>query len=285
MNLAPLTTVLALAVSTSSAAAQSPSSVESRLESWALHQEMAEASPMREVPWVAVGPTFQGGRIEAIAWPAQDPDTIYLGIGSGGVFKTTDAGEQWQPIFDEQSTTAIGSIAVAPSDPNIVWVGTGETHPSGTSFPGMGVFKSEDGGTTWRNMGLHDSHHVSALVVHPKDPNIVYVSSMGHHRSNNAERGIFKSTDGGKTWASVLFISDSVATVDLVIDPFDVSTLYASSWDRRGDGSGIYRSIDEGANWTRLTEGLPAGADTGRVAIDVSRSQLIHSRIRIKYFK
>jgi photosystem II stability/assembly factor-like uncharacterized protein len=273
MNLALLTRVLTLLVGLSSAPAQEPSSVASRLESWAQHQEMAQESPLRATPWVAVGPTFQGGRIEAIAWPQQDPDTVYLGVGSGGVFKTTDAGEHWKPIFDEQSTTAIGSIAVAPSDPKIVWVGTGETHPSGTSFPGMGIFKSEDAGASWRNMGLHDSHHISAIVVHPEDPNVVYASSMGHHRSNNVERGIFKSTDGGKTWKSVLFISDSVATVDLVMDPFNTSVLYASTWDRRGDGSGIYRSNDSGENWTRLTEGLPAGADTGRVAIDLSRSQ------------
>jgi photosystem II stability/assembly factor-like uncharacterized protein len=253
--------------------AQEPSSVASRLEAWAQHTKMAQASPMRETPWVAVGPTFQGGRIEAIAWPQQDPGTIYLGVGSGGVFKTTDAGEHWKSIFDEQSTTAIGSIAVAPSDPNIVWVGTGETHPSGTSFPGMGIFKSEDGGATWRNMGLHDSHHVSAVVVHPEDSDVVYASSMGHHRSKNDERGIFKSSDGGKTWSKVLFLSDSIATVDLVLDPFDSKLLYASTWDRRGAGSGIYQSKDEGKNWTRLTEGLPAGADTGRVAIDVSHSQ------------
>jgi photosystem II stability/assembly factor-like uncharacterized protein len=254
-------------------AAQEPTSAEARLQAWAQHQEMAEASPLKQTPWVAVGPTFQGGRIEAIAWPAQDPDTIYLGVGSGGVFRTTDAGEHWQPIFDEQSTTAIGSIAVAPSAPNIVWVGTGETHPSGTSFPGMGIFKSEDAGATWRNMGLHDSHHISAIVVHPNQPEIVYASSMGHHRSSNEERGIFKTTDGGKTWSRVFHISDSIATVDLVMDPYDADSLYTTTWDRRGAGSGIYRSEDAGANWERLTEGLPAGADTGRVAIDLSRSQ------------
>lgn len=252
---------------------QGPSTAEERLTAWEQHQQMAVESPLRDTPWLAVGPSFCGGRIEAIAWPHGEKDTLYLGIGSGGVFKTTDGGESWESLFDREATTAIGSIAVAKSDPDIVWVGTGETHPSGTSFAGMGIYKSTDAGATWSNMGLRDSHHISAVVVHPDDADVVYASSMGHHRSRNEERGVFKTTDGGKTWQRVFHISDRVSTVDLVMDPFDHDVLYTSTWDRRGDGSGIYRSADAGKNWERLTEGLPAGEDTGRVAIDASRSE------------
>ena len=250
--------------------AQQATSPEARRASWELHERMARESPFKELEWRSVGPKFQGGRIEAIAWPAEDPQTVYVGVGSGGVFKTTDEGKTWTPLFDDQSTTAIGSIAVAPTEPQTVWVGTGETHPSGTSFPGSGIFKSTDGGATWKNKGLDDSHHIARVIVDPEDADVVYAGVMGHHRSSNETRGVYKTCDGGETWERVLFMSDSVGIVDLVMDPLDRSTLYAASWDRRGDGSAIHKSVDAGATWTVLKSGLPEGQDTGRIGLHLS---------------
>lgn len=259
--------------------AQGATSAETRRASWLQHERMARALPFGPLDWRAVGPTFQGGRIEAIAWHPLLPKTLYLGVGSGGVFKTSDEGRSWRPIFDGESTTAIGSIAVAPRDPNLVWVGTGETHPSGTSFPGSGIFKSTDAGATWQNMGLHDSHHIARVLVDPVDSDTVYAGVMGHHRSRNEERGVFKTTDGGKTWKRVLFVDDSTGVVDLVLA--GRNTLYASTWDRRGSGSGIHKSVDGGATWELLESGLPAGQDRGRIALDVSPAQqdLVHALV------
>ena len=260
--------------------AQTATSPESRRASWAQHERTARESGFRDLAWRAVGPKFQGGRIEAIAWPPNQPKTIYLGIGSGGVFKTTDVGRTWRSIFDRQSTTAIGSIAVAPTEPDTVWVGTGETHPSGTSFPGSGIFKSTDGGASWRNMGLHDSHHIARVIVDPRDANTVYAGVMGHHRSRNEERGVFKTTDGGKTWKRVLFISNATGVVDLVMDPSNRSTLFAATWDRRGVNSGIHKTVDAGTTWQQLKTGLPKGRDTGRIGLDVSHgSGLIYALV------
>jgi photosystem II stability/assembly factor-like uncharacterized protein len=253
--------------------AQEPTTPQQRMQAWEQHQQMAQDSPFRDLRWREAGPKFQGGRIEAMAWPEQQPQTIYLGIGSGGVFKTSNGGRTWTSLFDQESTTAIGSVAVAPSDPETVWVGTGETHPSGTSFAGTGIFKSTDGGGTWQNMGLHDSHHIARVLIDPQDSNTVYAGVMGHHRSNNGQRGVYKTIDGGKSWQQMLFISDSVRVVDLVMDPLDSTTIYAAIWDPRGDQSGLNKSVDAGKTWTKLSNGLPPGADTGRIGFDVSRTQ------------
>ncbi len=250
--------------------AQEATTAKARRQAWAQHQRMAAESPFGKLRWRAAGPKFQGGRIEAIAFPPRQLNTIYLGVGSGGVFKTTDRGRTWEAIFEDQSTTAIGSLAVAPTEPKTIWVGTGETHPSGMSFPGTGIFKSTDGGTTWRNMGLHDSHHIARVIVDPKDPNTVYAGVMGHHHSRNNERGVFKTTNGGATWRRVLFVNDSTGVVDLVLDPHDRSTLYAAAWNRRGPGSGIHKTTDAGKTWKKLSGGLPPARDTGRISIDLS---------------
>ena len=266
------TTLLLLACSCS-LVAQEATTAKARLRAWAQHERMARESPFRDLRWRAAGPKFQGGRIEAIAFPPRQLNTIYLGVGSGGVFKTTDGGRTWRAIFDDQSTTAIGSLAIAPTKPETIWVGAGETHPSRISFPGTGIFKSTDGGATWCNMGLHDSHHIARVIVDPENPETVYAGVMGHHHSRNEERGVFKTTDGGRTWRRVLFISDSVGVVDLVLDSYDRSTLYAATWDRKGAGSGIRKTTDAGKTWKKLAGGLPPGKDTGRISIDLSRSK------------
>ncbi len=245
---------------------------EARLDSWKRHRELAESSPFKDLQWRTMGPKFAGGRIESIAAPRNDQKTIYAGVGSGGIWKTVNGGLTWKPIFNRESTFAIGDLAVAPSAPNTIWVGTGECHLSGTSYSGTGVFKSSDAGETWTNMGLHESAHVGTVAIDPVDKNIVYVAAMGR-RGGGGERGIYKTTDGGKTFERVLFEGERTAFVDLVVDPNEHSRLYASAWDRSGGNkSGVFRSDDQGANWKRLEGGLPE-RQIDRVAIAVSSSQ------------
>ena len=257
----------------SSLPAQAPRiGAEKRLEAWSIHQDMARNSPFKELPWQALGPKFAGGRIEAVDAPRGDLATIYAGVGSGGVWKTTNGGLTWKPIFDNESTYSIGDITIAPSEPNTIWVGTGECHLTSTAYPGNGVFKSIDGGTTWENMGLTESAHIGKIVIDPENPDLVYVAAMGRLRQGG-QRGVFKTTDGGKTFRRVLFENDRVAFVDLVIDPNNPQRIYASSWDRsRGHKSGVYRSDDRGENWKRLGGGL-LEKNVDRVAIDVAASK------------
>jgi hypothetical protein len=218
---------------------------EARLEAWKRHREMADNSPFKDLQWQTMGPKFAGGRIESIDAPANDLKTIYAGVGAGGIWKTVDGGLTWKPIFDRESTFAIGDLAVAPSDPNIIWVGTGECH-LGNSYSGTGVFRSSDAGETWTNMGLHDSAHIGTVTIDPTNPDIVYVAAMGY-RGAGGQRGIYKTTDGGGTFKRVLFAGERTAFVDLVIDPNDRKRLFASAWDRSGgNGSGVYRSDDQG---------------------------------------
>ena len=260
---------------------ENPTDPESRMKSWALHVKLREESPFKNLKWRRVGPMFQGGRIESIAGPAGNSSTIYVGVGSGNVWKTVNNGITWKPIFENESTFAIGDIEVSRSDPDTVWVGTGENLMARSSFAGTGIFKSQDGGETWKNMGLHDSHHIGRIVIDPQNPDIVYVAALGHQYTYNEERGLFKTTDGGKTWRKSLFISDEVGVVDVVMDPSDNETLYAAAWERDrkawdnvvcGKGSGIYKTTDAGRTWKRLTKGFPTGKYIGRIGLDVSVS-------------
>ena len=252
---------------------------ESRMKSWKHHVQLKEESPFKNLIWRKVGPMFQGGRIETVACPPGNNSTIYVGVGSGNVWKTVNNGITWKPIFESESTFAIGDIDVSRSDPETVWVGTGENLMARSSFAGTGVFRSQDGGETWRNMGLHDSHHIGRIVIDPQNPDIVYVAALGHQYTYNEERGLFKTIDGGKTWKKSLYISDRVGVVDVVIDPSDNKTLYAAAWERDrkawnnvvcGERSGIYKTTDAGRTWKKLTSGFPTGKYIGRIGLDVS---------------
>jgi photosystem II stability/assembly factor-like uncharacterized protein len=228
-----------------------------------------------------LGPFRVGAWISDIAVPEAPLKshlyTFYVAARSGGVWKTTNNGTTFEPVFDNQNVVSVGALAIAPSNENIVWVGTGDASCARSAYWGDGVYKSTDAGKTWQNMGLKESHHVARIVVHPTNPDIVYVAAMGHLFSTNEERGVFKTTDGGKTWKKVLYVNDHTGAVDLVINRSDTNTLYAAVYDclrypwrlqDGGPGTGIYKTTDGGASWKRLESGLPSG-EIGRIGIDI----------------
>ncbi len=227
--------------------------------------------------WRQVGP-FRGGRVLAVTGVPGEPNVFYFGGASSGVWKSVDTGVSWQPMFDKQSIASIGAIAVAPSDHNIIYVGSGEGCIRGNISYGNGVYKSVDGGKTWKNIGLKDTQHIGAVVIDPKNPNIAFVAALGHAYGSNEERGVFRTTDGGPTWQKVLYKDAKTGAIDVVFDPNNSSTLFASMWEvyrtpwslnSGGPGSGLYKSTDGGATWARLEgNGLPAGI-LGRIGISV----------------
>lgn len=264
-----------MALAVAAARAQQATSPTAREAAWRSHQAMVASTPETAPQWRAVGPRQQGGRIEAIAVHPRRASTMYVGPGSGNLWKTTNAGLTWTPIFERESAFSIGAVAIAPSDPEVVWVGTGESQPrhSGYSYAGTGVFVSEDGGARWRHCGLWDTHHIGRVVVHPADPRTAWVAAIGHFWSPNEQRGVFKTQDGGASWQRVLYVDDRTGAVDLAIDPADPDTLYAAMWEvPSGAGSGLYRSRDGGASWARMQAGLPSGP-TGRAGLDVAQSR------------
>ena len=200
--------------------------------------------------WRQVGP-FRGGRVLAVTGVPGEPNVFYFGAAAGGVWKSTDAGTNWQPLFDKQPIASIGAIAVAPSDHNIIYVGSGEACIRGNISYGNGVYKSVDAGKTWKNIGLKDTRHIGAVIVDPKNPNIAFVAALGHAYGPNEERGVFRTTDGGVTWQKVLYKDNKTGAIDVVFDPNNSSTLFASLWEvyrtpwslnSGGPGSGLYRS-------------------------------------------
>src|SRR5207253_1500264 len=222
---------------------------------------------------------FRGGRALAVAGIPGEPNLYYFGAVAGGVWKTVDGGVNWTPLFDKQPIASIGAIAVADSDHNVIYAGTGEGCIRGNMSYGDGVYKSIDGGKSWKNVGLKDTQHIGALIVDPKNPDIVFVAALGHAYGSNDERGVFRTTDGGATWQKVLYKDNKTGAIDVVFDPNNSSTLFASLWEvsrnpwslnSGGPGSGLYKSSDGGATWTHIEgHGLPPGI-MGRVGISVS---------------
>ncbi len=254
---------------------------EERLKAWEQHELMKKTSIFKNLKWRSVGPEFMGGRITDIEVPPGNHFIIYVAVASGNVWKTENNGTTWIPIFESESTFTIGDIAVSPSNPDIIWVGTGESNSSRSSYAGTGVFKSEDGGKTWKNMGLNDSHHIGRILVHPTNPDIVYVAVIGHLYTENEERGLYKTTDGGKNWKKVLYVNPRTGVIDVAMDPSNPDILYAASWERirkawnftgSGSGSGIWKSTDGGENWVKLTNGFPVGEHVGRIGLAVALS-------------
>jgi photosystem II stability/assembly factor-like uncharacterized protein len=227
----------------------------------------------------SIGPANMSGRFVDLAVVESDPYVYYAASATGGVFKTTNNGVTFTPVFEREGTHSVGDIEVHQASPDVVWVGTGERANRQSSSWGDGVYKSEDGGKSWTNMGLRDSHHIGRIVLHPTDSAIVYVAAMGHLWGNNEERGLFKSTDGGTTWRKILHIDDMTGVSDVAMDPTNPDLLYAAAYQRQrkpfgfhggGPGSGLYKTTDGGATWKELRNGLPEG-DYGRIGISVYR--------------
>ncbi|MGH9365641.1 MAG: WD40/YVTN/BNR-like repeat-containing protein, partial [Thermoanaerobaculia bacterium] len=225
------------------------------------------AGPLQNLKFRNLGPAAGGGRISAIAGIAGDPNTIYLGSCSGGVFKTVDSGLSWKAIF-EKYPPSIGAIAIAPSNPSLVWVGTGESNPRNNIIDGHGVYFSADAGATWRFMGLPDAGQISRILIDPGDPNTVYVAVLGNVWKPNADRGVFRTTDGGQSWKKVLFVDEATGASDLVMQPGNPKVLLAGMWQFRrfpwefvggGPGSGLWKSTDGGTTWKKLEKDVPEG--------------------------
>ncbi len=227
----------------------------------------------------SIGPALMGGRIADLAVVEAKPQVFYVGTASGGVWKTVNHGTSWTPLFDEQPNGSIGDVTVHQANPNLIWVGTGEPQNRQSSPWGDGVYKSTDAGNTWTHMGLDETKHIARILIHPRDPDIVYVAAVGDLWGPNEERGVYRTRDGGQTWENILFIDEHTGAIDMAMDPGDPNTIFAAMYQRRrtgwgfnggGPGSGLYRSTDAGENWIELTEGLPEG-DKGRIGIDVFR--------------
>jgi len=228
-----------------------------------------------------IGPAINGGRIADIEFHPEDENTWYVGVGSGGVWKTTNAGTTWAPIFDDQPSYSIGAVTVDPTNPNTVWVGTGENVGGRHVGFGDGVYKSTDGGETWANMGLEDSEHISTMIVHPENSDVIWVSAQGPLWDSGGDRGLYKSTDGGETWNKVLGGNEWTGVTDVVMDPRNPDVLYAATWQRHrtaaaymggGPGSGLHKSTDGGETWTELERGLP-DSNLGKIGLAVSPQQ------------
>jgi photosystem II stability/assembly factor-like uncharacterized protein len=242
--------------------------------------QTAYETALRSLKFRSIGPATMGGRLDDIAVVESDPRIIYIGAAAGGLFKTVNGGITWQALFEDQPNPSIGDIAIAPSNPSIIYVGTGEPNNRQSSSWGDGVYKTLDAGASWTHMGLRETHHIGRIVVHPTDPNIVYVAALGDLWGPNKERGVFRSMDGGATWTQTLMIDQDTGVSDIAIDPQSPNILYAAAYQHRrtvfgynggGPGSGLFRSTDSGAHWTKLTRGLPPTGDVGRCAIDIYR--------------
>jgi photosystem II stability/assembly factor-like uncharacterized protein len=226
----------------------------------------------------SIGPAIMGGRIDDFAVVDSSPSTFYVGTASGGILKTVNNGITFEPVFDDYEVSSIGDLAIAPSDPQVLYAGTGEPNNRQSSSWGNGVYKTLDGGKTWTHVGLADTHHIGRVLVHPANPNVVYVAALGHLWGPNKERGLYKTTDGGRSWVNTKFVDEDTGFVDVAMDPQSPDTLYAASYQRRrqpfgynggGPGGGIWKTVDGGATWTKLDKGLPTQGDIGRIGLAV----------------
>ena len=231
--------------------------------------------------WRMIGP-FRGGRVNAVSGVVGQPDTFYFGSVGGGVWKSMNAGRTWMPIFDATNVASIGAIGVAPSDPNIVYVGTGEPDMRDSIAYGNGIYKSTDAGKTWKHLGLENTKQIGRIIVDPKNPNTVFVAALGNAYMSNSDRGVYRSRDGGATWQKVLFKTDDVGAIDLSFDPVDAKIVYATLWNVRrppwfiyapanGPGAGIFKSLDGGSTWNEISNGIPVEG-RGHIGIAVAPS-------------
>lgn len=242
----------------------------------------------------SIGPAAMSGRITAIDAVVQNPDVIYVGAASGGVWKTTSGGTAWEPIFDKESTQSIGAIAIQQDNPAVVWVGTGEGNPRNSLNGGEGIYKTLDGGKTWKKMGLEKTRHIHRIIIDPKNTNIVFVAAIGSPWGDHPERGVYKTTDGGVTWERILFANEKTGCADLVMDPGNPNKLLAAMWEHRrqpwtfksgGPGSGLFLTYDGGKTWKKIgnKEGLPEG-ELGRIGLAIARNkpEIVYALVEAK---
>lgn len=241
-----------------------------------------------------IGPGGMSGRVTAIDVVNDNPDIMYVGTASGGLWKSTSGGVKWEPIFDKEVTASIGAVAIQQSNPSVIWAGTGEGNPRNSLNGGYGVYKSLDGGKTWKSMGLEKTRHIHRIKIDPMNPNTVYVGAIGSPWGEHPERGVFKTTDGGETWEKVLFVNNKTGVADLIMDPTNPNKLIAAMWEHKrepwffnsgGAGSGLYMTHDGGKNWKKLSEedGLPAG-DLGRIGVAIApgKPEVIYALVEAK---
>jgi len=253
-----------------------------RVDSYEQRRQLSETSLVNSIEFRSIGPSVFSGRVSDLDVWEQDPSHFYVGYASGGLWKTTNNGMTFTPLFDHEPVMTIGDIAVDWAR-DIIWVGTGEVNSSRSSYAGTGMYRSGDGGKTWEYRGLPESHHIGRIILHPEDTNTLWVAVLGHLYSPNPERGVYKTTDGGQTWRKTLYVNDNAGAVDLLIDPENPDRLYAATWERSrrawnfvesGEGSGIYYSDDGGDTWQLLTDddsGFPHGEGAGRIGLALTR--------------
>ena len=258
-----------------------PTTGAQKLAAFKMQKQMLQQSSYKNLEWRLIGPDNRSGRSTDVEGITGDSNIIYGAFATGGLWKTVDAGNTWSPIFDKEATQSIGDIALAPSAHNILYVGTGEANIFRASLPGIGIYKSTDAGKTFTHMGLENTGTIARIIVHPKNPNIVFVAASGNEWTYNKDRGVYQTTDGGKTWKKILFESEKSGCIDLVIDPSDPNTLYASFWNRirrrwsdpvPEDGDHIYKTIDGGKTWKVISNGLPDTKLTGRIGLAIAKS-------------
>jgi photosystem II stability/assembly factor-like uncharacterized protein len=263
-------------------AQQLPTNGKFRMEAFERHLSMTKASPYQGIRWRNIGPDHISGRVTEVAGIPGKRDIMFASFATGGFWKTTDAGEHWTPLFDGQATQSIGAFSLAPSNPDIIYVGTGEANIFRASLPGTGMYRTTDGGKTWQHIGLVNTGTIARIVVHPKNPQKVWVAAGGNEWSRNPERGVYMSEDGGKNWKQVLGDDDRTGAIDLVMDPSNPDILLASTWNRirrrwsdpvPEDGDHLYKSIDGGKTWKISDDGLPNTKFTGRIGIAFAASE------------
>ena len=245
------------------------------MNSFQTYQKMKEATQFN-LNWISIGPTVNSARADVVQVDTANPGTMYVGFGSGGLWKTIDNGLNWNSIFENQASYSIGDFAIAPSNPNILYIGTGEhlKKPRNFTLPGTGMYRSSDAGKTWQHIGLDDSWSIAEIAVHPQNPNIVLVSVIGHLWTKNKNRGLYRTEDGGKTWEQVLYKNDRTGGNDIVISPSNPQIMYTTLWEVypgiSGEQSGVYKSADAGKTWELSKNGLPSGPHVGRISVSVS---------------